>query len=123
MGLLSSLFGPSKNDYKTLLPFQQWIIDYHGVGVFKQSTMGTALLVQAFAMINQMQPELPLYAELLMKHKRQTSKTIIDTILLPELELLSDTDFKACLHEPARNIGAFLLIKIYEKEPERLSGW
>lgn len=123
MGILSNLFGPSKGDYKTPLPFRQWFLEYHDSGDFTKSKLGTALLVQSFSIVNQTHPELPLYSSILMKHKRQPSKYIIDTIVLPELELIPASEFDLCMAEPARIVGAHLLMRIYEQNPEKLQGW
>ncbi|EPH0496002.1 hypothetical protein ACM26S_10060 [Kluyvera sichuanensis] len=123
MGILFKLFGPSKSDYKTLLPFQQWFLNYHDSNDFMKSRLGTSLLVQSFSIVNELQPTLPLYAPLLMKYKRTTSKDIIDKILLPELELLSSVDFDNYMIEPARVVGAALLIQIYERDPNLFSSW
>lgn len=123
MGILSSLFGPLKADYKTLLPFQQWFLNYHDSNDFMKSRLGTSLLVQSFSIVNELQPTLPLHAHLLMRHKRTTSKDIIDKILLPELELLSSADFDNYMNEPARIVGAALLIQIYERDPNLFLNW
>jgi hypothetical protein len=123
MGILSSLFWPSKADYKTLLPFQQWLLNYHNSNDFMKSRRGTSLLVQSFHIVNELQPTLPLYAPLLMRHKRTTSKDIIDKVLLPELELLSSSDFDNYMNEPARIVGAALLIQIYERDPNLFLNW
>ncbi|MCA6960996.1 hypothetical protein [Pectobacterium odoriferum] len=123
MGIISSFFGPSKADYKTLLSFQQWFLDYNNSNNFIKSRSGTSLLVQSFAIVNEVQPTLPLYASLLMKHKKISSREIIDNILLPELEFLSTADFDNYMLEPARVVGAALLIQIYDRDPDSFKKW